>query len=52
MLPWILDKYINDEEQIENMRALFKEADSDYSGYLTPDEFYVCLLKIGADITR
>lgn len=34
------------------MRALFKEADSDYSGYLSPDEFYICLLKMGADVSR
>lgn len=34
------------------MRALFKDADTDYSGFLSVDEFYLALLKMGADVTR
>ena len=34
------------------MRAKFREADVDYSGFLSVDEFYACLLGMGADVSR
>lgn len=30
---------------------MFKDADTDYSGYLSIDEFYTCLLKNGIDLS-
>ena len=45
-------RLLEKDEQIEDFRALFREADTDYSGYLEPDEVFACLLKRGLDISR
>jgi Ca2+-binding EF-hand superfamily protein len=34
------------------LRAKFREADADYSGFLSVDEFYACLLNMGCGVTR
>jgi len=52
MLPILLDELVAADDQLEDMRAKFIEADTDYSGFLSVDEFYVCLLNMGADVTR
>ena len=31
---------------------MFRDADTDYSGYLSIDEFYTCLLKNGIDLSH
>ena len=52
MQPIVMDCYINSEQEVEDLRALFKDADTDHSGFLSIDEFYIALLKMGADVTR
>lgn len=37
---------------MEDLRALFRDADTDLSGYLTIDEFYVAMLRMGAEVSR
>lgn len=51
MRPIILDMLLSAEDNIEKTRALFKEADVDYSGFLTADEVWNVLLKQGIDIS-
>ena len=50
--PIVMDSYINSEQEVEDLRALFKDSDTDHSGFLSIDEFYIALLKMGADVTR
>lgn len=52
MLPILLDEVVSGDSQVEDMRARFKEADTDYSGHLSVNEFYTCLLGMGADVSR
>ncbi len=52
MLPILLDELVAGDDQIEDMRAKFREADKDYSGFLDVNEFYTCLLNMGVDVTR
>jgi len=40
------------EEEIEDFRDAFKEADIDQTGFLTIDELYGALLKQGMPITK
>ena len=51
MKPILLEKLLSAEDNVEAIRALFKEADTDYSGFLTADEVYAVLLKQGVDLT-
>jgi Ca2+-binding EF-hand superfamily protein len=37
---------------LEDVRSLFKSADTDMSGYLSADELYKCLHRMGADVTK
>jgi Ca2+-binding EF-hand superfamily protein len=48
----LIDELVNSDDQLEDMRAKFKEYDTDYSGFLTVDEFYACLLSMGVDVNR
>jgi Ca2+-binding EF-hand superfamily protein len=52
MMPIVLNEMVGSDESIEQYRALFLEADLDYSGYLSVDELYSVLLRTGVDITR
>jgi Ca2+-binding EF-hand superfamily protein len=52
MQPLLLDEYVSPEQDMEDLRAIFKDADLDHSGFLSIDEFYQCLMKMGADINR
>jgi hypothetical protein len=52
MLPLLLDEVVAGDAQVEDMRARFQEADTDYTGYLSVNEFYQCLLGMGADVSR
>ena len=45
MKPILHDKLLSAEDDVEAIRAMFKEADTDYSGFLTADEIYAVLLK-------
>jgi Ca2+-binding EF-hand superfamily protein len=48
----MLDELVKGDDELEDLRAKFKEADTDYSGFLSVDEFYGCLLRMGADVSR
>jgi Ca2+-binding EF-hand superfamily protein len=49
MLPKMLEDLLKQEENVEDLRAKFLEADVDQSGTLTIDELYSVLLKMGVD---
>jgi Ca2+-binding EF-hand superfamily protein len=51
MLPMMQKELINNEDQFHDLRQKFLEADVDYSGFLTIDEFYNCLRSMGADVS-
>jgi Ca2+-binding EF-hand superfamily protein len=38
------------EESLDDLRAKFREADTDGSGYLTPDELALALRNMGAGV--
>ena len=48
----MLDELLSGDDELEDLRAKFKEADTDYSGFLSVDEFYACLLRMGVDVSR
>ena len=50
--PILLEELVSKESSVEEIRAMFKEADTDYSGFLSIDEMYVCLLKMGVNVSR
>ena len=52
MMPEMQQRLLEQDDRIEDFRAIFKDADTDYSGYLTVDEVYTVLLKKGIDLTH
>ena len=50
MKPEMQNRLLEQDDRIEDFRAMFKDADTDYSGYLTADEVYAVLLKNGVDL--
>ena len=52
MMPLMQEELVNQEERVEDLRAKFLEADTDYSGFLSVDELWALLLKMGADVTH
>lgn len=50
--PVLLEELVSKESSIEEIRALFMEADTDYSGFLSIDEMYACMLKMGVNVSR
>ena len=52
MKPHLLNEFLNAESDIEDIRNFFRDADTDFSGYLTIDEFYLALIKMGTDLKR
>lgn len=51
MRPEMQNRLLEQDQRIEDFRAMFREADTDYSGYLSADELYTCLLKNGIDLS-
>lgn len=51
MKPEMHNRLLEQDDKIEDFRGMFKDADADYSGYLTADEIYTVLLKNGIDLT-
>jgi len=49
MLPKLKEDLFAQEDNVEDLRAKFLEADVDQSGTLTVDELYSVLLKLGVD---
>jgi Ca2+-binding EF-hand superfamily protein len=52
MLPILKNEVLNSEDNVEDFRKMFREADIDGSGYLTVDELYSVVQKMGADVTQ
>ena len=51
MRPKVLEEIFAQEDQLDDLRKLFLEADLDHSGFLSVDEIYNVMKKIGADVT-
>jgi Ca2+-binding EF-hand superfamily protein len=51
MIPKMKDELLKQEDNVEDLRAMFLEADIDHSGTLTLDEMYSVILKMGAEVT-
>ena len=51
MMPEMQNRLLEQDDRIEDFRAMFRAADTDYSGYLSADEVYTVLLKNGIDLT-
>lgn len=51
MKPQMQNRLLEQDDRIEDFRAMFKDADADYSGYLTADELYTVLIKNGIDLS-
>lgn len=43
---------MDDEDEYDDLRRAFMDADVDNSGFLSIDEFYTAILYMGVDITR
>jgi hypothetical protein len=41
----MLEHIFSAEVMVEDLRDVFREADSDYSGYLSIGELYTCIIK-------
>ena len=52
MMPLMQEELVNQEERVEDLRAKFLEADVDYSGFLSVDELWGLLSKMGADVSH
>ena len=51
MKPEMQNRLLEQDDRIEDFRAMFKDADTDYSGYLSADEVYTVMLKNGIDLS-
>ena len=52
MYPIVIQHVFSQEDQLEEFRDAFKEADRDFSGYLEISEFYAVLVKMGSSVTK
>lgn len=52
MLPKMKEELLSSEESVEDLRAMFIDADIDHSGTLSIDEIYSVILKLGAKIEQ
>ena len=50
-MPLMEDELLSQEDRVEDLRSKFLEADVDYSGFLSVDELWGLLHKMGADVT-
>ena len=51
MMPLMQEELLSQEDRVEDLRARFLEADVDRSGFLSVDELYNLLHKMGAEVT-
>lgn len=51
MKPKFLEQVLSQEDSLEDFRALFVEADTDNTGFLSADEIYNVLVKQGIVVT-
>lgn len=47
MEPCLLDKIFAEDDKVEELRDLFRDADIDHSGSLSVDQFQQCMKNIG-----
>lgn len=52
LLPQLKLEALNFEKNFEDLRRLFKEFDSDQSGYLSKEEFRAALIKLGIELSE
>lgn len=52
MMPLMQEELFQQEDRVEDLRARFLEADVDYSGFLSVDELWNVLQKMGADVSH
>ena len=52
MMPLMQDELMNSEDKVDDLRAKFLEADVDHSGFLSVDELYNMLHKMGAGVEQ
>ena len=52
MMPLMEDELLSQEDRVEDLRAKFLEADVDHSGFLSVDELWALLHKMGADVKQ
>ena len=50
MYPKLKNDILSQEDKMEDLRGMFRESDLDHSGFLTVDEIYNVLLKMGAEL--
>jgi calcium-binding protein CML len=50
MLPFMQNELQNKSKSLEELRNVFLEADIDGSGFLSVDELYVAVRKVGAEV--
>lgn len=51
MLPKMKDELLSHDDNLEDLRAMFLDADIDHSGTLSLDELYSVIMKMGAEVT-
>lgn len=51
LMPKMQEELLQQEESLEDFRALFLDADIDHSGTLSVDEIYSVIKKMGATVT-
>ena len=52
MLPVMKESLLSQEDNVQDLKKKFLEADTDYSGYLSVNELYIALKKGGADVSH
>ena len=52
MLNFKQERALDQDDQLDRFRAMFCDADTDYSGYLSVDEIYSVMLKQGIELTN
>lgn len=52
MLKFMQERLLEQDDQIDEFRAMFRDADTDYSGYLSVDEIYSVMLKKGIELSH
>lgn len=51
MLPKMKDELLSHDDNLEDLRAMFLDADIDHSGTLSLDELYSVIMKMGAEVS-
>ena len=51
MLPKFKEEILNYEQNLDDLRRLFKESDADNNNYLTKDELKYALTKLNIELT-